>query len=217
MSTRAAVLNVSRTVRALFDGVTPIMTRLFSALMALVFMMASAASATTLTSRPSTVLFSGEASYAIDLSIGSGEAFGLTTDGAYDLFLSGFFDANTQGDNPVDVDLTLTDLSTFDVAVNARELEEVEIGAGLVALLFGDLTGGSAGGFTGGKLLAILIDPAFPALAGDAAKFELRRLDDLGVIPLPATAPLLIGGLAALGLMRRRSRAARARTGAVLL
>lgn len=187
------------------DGVNPIMIRLFAALMALVVLLTGAASAATLTARPSTVVFEGSAEYAIDVAGGAGAAVGLTSDDAFDLFVSGFFDPGAPDANPVDVDLTLTDVLSFDVAVNARAVEEVEIGAGFVALLFGDIVGSSASSFIGGKLLAIFTASAFPALSGDTA-FELRRLDDVGVIPLPATALLLLGGLSVLGLVRRRRR-----------
>lgn len=194
----------------------PMTTALTAAFAALAFLIAGAASAASLSlgARASTTLFEGVAGYAIDVPGGVGLAIGGTSDDAFLFEISGTFDPGTPGDNPFGVNLLLTDANSFETAISAIRLEDIEVGAGFVALLFGDLIGTAAGGFTGGKLLAILRDPAFPAfpaLTGDAG-FELRRLDDLTPIPLPAALPLALAGLGALALAGRQRNKGASRT-----
>ena len=183
------------------------LTRLSATVVAFYLLLGSMASAAPLSSLSSSLVFRGDITdYFIDILGGTGYAFGLTDDGNQDLFLSGAFDAGTPGQNPTNVVLSLTDLTAIDTTLDARSLEDIEVGSGYLALLFGDLIGTAAPQFTGGKLLAILGDPAFPAISGTGT-FELRSLDDLGVIPLPAAAPLLLSGLGALAVAARRRRA----------
>ncbi len=177
------------------------MTRLSAALVALSMLLAVPAAAATLSMRDSTVLYEGTIQYEVDFGAGFGVGFGTTSDAERNLFVSGSFDPGTQGENPFDVALALIPVSLSDTdAIDAVGLTEVEIGTDFVALLFDDLEGALAGQFTGGQLLAFFSDPE---LDGEAS-FELRRLNDLEVIPLPATGLLLLGGLAAFGLLRRK-------------
>ena len=177
------------------------MIRLTAALMALGLMFASAASAASLIDRTAALIYSGDMSYAIDIAGGQGSANNFATATTYEFVLDGFFDPGTQGANPTDVVLTLTDLSRIETVLDARGLREVEIGDGFLALLFDDLVGAGTGAFAGGQMIAILRDTAFPAETG-VGTFELHR-----VIPLPATAPLLLAGFGALGLaLRKRAR-----------
>jgi hypothetical protein len=179
------------------------MTHAFRALAALGLLLAglaTPAAAAALSERPSTLVFSGTADYSVLPDIGLALALG-DLDGGLLFEASGLFDPDTMGENPSDVSLFVTD-ADFNVVLDAIDLAEFEIGAGFLALLLTDVLGAAADQFPGG-VLAILRDPAFPALEGRAT-VELRSLDDLGVIPLPATAPLLFAGVLALALARRR-------------
>lgn len=173
-------------------------------LAACVMLLTGAASASTLSARPSTLIFEGPITqYGLEQGLGIGFAFGSTTDALYLFDLSFVFDMGTPGENPRDVNLVLTDADTSDTALSAVDLEEVEIGAGFAAALLGDLQGPRASDFNGGKLLVILREPDFPAQAGNAT-LELRSLDPTTVIPLPAAAPLMLAGMSALVLVARR-------------
>jgi hypothetical protein len=186
------------------------MIRLSAAVMALSMLAAPHVSAATLSALPSTVLYEGSVDYTLDIDLGDAFALGFTSDGLFDLSVSGFFDPGTTLANLRGEDLTLVDIGSpmLDV-MNARGIEEVELGDDFVWLLFGDLDGALAGPFTGGRLLAFFSDPE-----GDGvATFELRRVDNVEVIPLPATGLLLIGGMAVLGLVRQRSTGSRASAG----
>lgn len=179
------------------------LTRLSAALVALSMLLAIPATAATLSMRPATAIYSGTVEYLFDFDAGFGGASGQTGDGIYDLDITGFFNPNTLGENPVDVLIALIPVSLADTdLLDAAGLVDVEVGTDFVALLFDDLAGALAGQFTGGQLLALFSDPDLDG----TASFELRRLDDLGIIPLPATGLLLLGGLAVLGCVRRRSR-----------
>lgn len=171
--------------------------RLLSAA-ALAIGLAGGAAGATLVDRPSTLMFSGTAGYEISLADGSIFTVDGVIDGGLDFFASGFFSAGTEGEDPFGEDLSVLDPAGATV-LNARGLAEIEIGAGFLAILFEDLDGDAASEFSGGLLLAIFRDDAFPALSGTAT-VELRRLNDLAVIPLPAAFPLLFAGLAALAL-----------------
>lgn len=178
------------------------MTRLSAALVALSMLLAIPAMAATLSMRPATAIYSGTVQYLFDFDAGFGWASGQTGDGIYDFDITGFFNPNTLGENPVDVLIALIPVSLADTdLLEAGGIAGVEIGDDFIALLFGDLAGPLAGPFTGGQLFAFFSDPG----RDGEAHFELRRLDDIGAIPLPATGLLLLGGLAVLGCVRRRS------------
>lgn len=171
---------------------------------ALALCFAGAVEAASLADRPSTLVFSGTTGYEVSIANGDVFTVGGVIDGGLDFFASAFFDPGTQGANPVNEDLSVLDPLGAAV-LNARGVAGLEIGAGFLAVLFDDLLGDAADQFAGGLLLAIFRDGDFPALAGEAT-VELRSLNDLTAIPLPAAAPLLLAAFAALGFSRRRRR-----------
>ncbi|WP_333834885.1 hypothetical protein [Rubrimonas sp.] len=162
---------------------------------------APSAVAATLLERPSTVIYSGVVDYEIDREVGVAFAIGAL-DGGLDLFVSGVFDPGTDGANPRDVAILVADADGTQI-VDAMGLDMVEFGPGSLALLLADVRGAAAAEFAGEGLLALFQDPAFPAATG-VGTVELRRFDDLAVIPLPPAAPLLLGGLLSIAIMRRK-------------
>ena len=91
-------------------------------------------------------------------------------------------------------------------------------GVGDTLKIFSDDVIGFAPGYAGGQISGslTLTDESFTSLglsfgtfttsAANGATVELRIADPAAVIPLPATLPLLLGGLLGLGLLARRRR-----------
>lgn len=135
------------------------------------------------------------------VDLGSGEydgiAIGEVSDGVdtFNFELSAFVNFI---DPPVG-DLFITELGSFDEVLSGF-LEGVEIGTDYVAFVFGNLTGSAAGMFAS-KARVVFTDFAWNAPSGFATV-------TVAPIPLPATALLLLSGMAGVMVMARKRKAA---------
>jgi hypothetical protein len=148
-----------------------------------------------------TVTYTGTGVAYDVLDLGSGEydgsAIGTVTDGVddFDFFVSALVSLI---DPPVG-NLLITELGGGAVILDGL-LEDIEVGADYVALIFGDLQG-SASAMFGSKARVVFKDFAWNAATGVASV-------TVAPVPLPATAVLLLSGMAGVMVMSRKRKAA---------
>jgi hypothetical protein len=150
-----------------------------------------------------TILTGTGLDYGLDVGMGDGSAIGEVSDGTDTyLFELGVILDLLDPMNPIDGDLFITLLPDNDPVFLAGFLEEIEIGDDFVALMFGSLTGDGAAMF-GGKARVVFTDYDPNSLTGTTS-VTVSSVSPVAAIPLPASALLLLSGMGALAVARKR-------------
>jgi len=147
-----------------------------------------------------TVLTGTGLDYDLDLGFGVGSAIGMVNDGTddYSFDLSVIFDP-IDPETSLDGEVLITLLPGNDPVLLAGLLEEVEVGANFVALLFGTLSGDGAAMF-GSQALIVFTGFNPRSTTGTTSV----TVSSVAAIPLPASALLLLSGMGALAVARKR-------------